>query len=29
MRPYLATLACLQTRLNEIGENLAIEIRGW
>jgi hypothetical protein len=27
--PDLATLACLQNRLNEIGENLAIEIRGW
>jgi len=27
--PDLATLACLQHRLNEIGENLAIEIRGW
>ena len=25
--PDLATLACLQTRLNELGENLAIEIR--
>jgi hypothetical protein len=27
--PDLASLACLQSRLNEIGENLAIEIRGW
>lgn len=27
--PDLASLACLQNRLNEIGENLAIEIRGW
>jgi hypothetical protein len=27
--PDLATLACLQNRLNEIGENLSIEIRGW
>lgn len=27
--PDLATLACLQNRLNEIGGNLAIEIRGW
>lgn len=27
--PDLATLACLQNRLNELDENLAIEIRGW
>ena len=27
--PDLATLACLQNRLNELGENFAIEIRGW
>ena len=27
--PDLATLACLQTRLNELGENLAIEIAEW
>ena len=27
--PDLATLACLQTRLNELGEGLAIEIRSW
>ena len=27
--PDLATLACLQTRLNELGEDLAIEIREW
>lgn len=27
--PDLATLACLQTRLNELGEDLAIEIRSW
>ena len=27
--PDLATLACLQNRLNELGENLAIEIREW
>lgn len=27
--PDLATLACLQNRLNELGENFAIEIREW
>ena len=27
--PDLATLACLQNRLNELGQNLAIEIREW
>jgi len=27
--PDLATLACLQNRLNEIGENLAIKISRW
>jgi hypothetical protein len=27
--PDLASLACLQSRLNEIGENFAIEIRAW
>ena len=27
--PDLATLACLQNRLNELDENLAIEIREW
>jgi hypothetical protein len=27
--PDLATLACLQTRLNELGEDLAIEIGEW
>jgi len=27
--PDLATLACLQNRLNELDENLAIEIRSW
>ncbi len=27
--PDLATLACLQNRLNELGENFAIEIRSW
>lgn len=27
--PDLATLACLQNRLNELDENLAVEIRGW
>ena len=27
--PDLATLACLQNRLNELGQNLAIEIRKW
>jgi hypothetical protein len=27
--PDLATLACLQNRLNEIGENFGIEIREW
>ena len=25
----LASLACLQNRLNELGQNLAIEMRGW
>ena len=25
----LATLACLQTRLNELDESLAVEIRTW
>jgi hypothetical protein len=27
--PDLATLACLQNRLNELGQNFAIEIREW
>ncbi len=27
--PDLGTLACVQTRLNELGEDLAIEIRKW
>jgi len=27
--PDLATLACLQNRLNELDEDLAIEIKGW
>jgi hypothetical protein len=27
--PDLATLACLQNRLNELGQNYAIEIRSW
>jgi hypothetical protein len=27
--PDLATLACLQNRLNELGQDLAIEIREW
>ena len=27
--PDLATLACLQNRLNELGQNIAIEIRQW
>ena len=27
--PDLATLACLQSRLNELGQNMAIEIREW
>jgi hypothetical protein len=27
--PDLATLACLQHRLNELGQNIAIEIREW
>jgi hypothetical protein len=27
--PDLATLACLQNRLNELGQSLAIEIREW
>jgi hypothetical protein len=27
--PDLATLACLQNRLNELGQNYAIEIREW
>jgi len=27
--PDLATLACLQSRLNELDENLAIETREW
>jgi hypothetical protein len=27
--PDLATLACLQNRLNELDENFAIEIREW
>jgi hypothetical protein len=27
--PDLASLACLQNRLNELGQNLAIEIRSW
>lgn len=27
--PDLATLACLQTRLNELDESLAVEIRTW
>ena len=27
--PDLATLACLQNRLNELGENFAVEIREW
>ena len=27
--PDLATLACLQNRLNELGQNLAIEIKSW
>ena len=27
--PDLAALACLQNRLNELDQNLAIEIRGW
>jgi hypothetical protein len=27
--PDLASLACLQNRLNELGEDLGIEIRGW
>ena len=27
--PDLATLACLQSRLNELGQNIAIEIREW
>ena len=27
--PDLASLACLQNRLNELGESLAIEIRSW
>ena len=27
--PDLATLACLQNRLNELGQNLAIRIEQW
>ena len=27
--PDLAALACLQNRLNKLGQNLAIEIREW
>jgi hypothetical protein len=28
-QPALAGQACLQNRLNELGENFAIEIREW
>ena len=27
--PDLASLACLQNRLNELGESLALEVRSW